>query len=161
MNLHLPLSLPASAMEVESGILGSGDACPASWGKQAEAAEPAWTEVRKGNNKRLRKNDNSSDRTARSLFPFSLQNEHGRKEAVEVLWNTAARMRYELSEVIAGVFKARFTGWEQKPIEKTANLIACMIAEYHLMCTQHECNLCRPLLPADLSNMMPPVKTQP
>ena len=107
---------------------GAGDGC--SWVEQAEAGtEEEWRD-------RPTKHCRSSPRRweAHSTYPFPLQDDEGRHEAIQQLYWHAGEHIPAHHDVAAHGMASHHPDLELDSVKSLNNQVLCMISEYHLTC---------------------------
>ena len=136
---------------METGGAGDGQ----SWAEQAEAsAEEEW---RRG---KPAKHCQSASRKweGRSTNPFLLQDNEGRHEAVQQLYQHASELTLACHDVAAQGMACHHPDMESGAAKSLNNQVLCMISEYHLMCLSQGTSCISPVLPEAAKDLLSPVE---
>ena len=133
---------------METGGAGDGQ----SWVEQAEAGtKEEWRRDRPA------KHCWSSPRRweAHSTNPFPLQDNEGRHEAVQQLYQHVGECALAHNDVAAQGMASHHPDLESGPAKSLNNLVLCMILEYHLTCLSQGPSYISPVLPEAAKNLLP------
>ena len=133
---------------METGGAGDGQ----SWVEQAEAGtEEEWRRDRPT------KHHRSLPRRweARSTYPFPLQDNEGRHEAIQQLYCHAGECTLAHHDVAAEGMASHHPDLELGSAKSLNNQVLCMIPEYHLMCLSRDPSYVSLVLPEAAKNLLP------
>ena len=136
---------------METGRVGDGQ----SWLEQAEAsAEEEWRRDRPA------KHHRSSSRKWEgwSTNPFLLQDNKGRHEVVEQLYQHAGECPPARHDVAAQGMACHHPDMELGVAKSLNNQVLCMISEYHLMCLSQGPSYVSPVLLEAAKNLLPSIE---
>ena len=132
---------------METGGAGDGQ----SWVEQAKAGtEEEWRD-------RPTKHCRSSPRRweARSTYPFPLQDNEGRHEAIQQLYRHAGECTPAHHDVAAQGMASHHPDLELGSVKSLNNQVLCMISEYHLTCLSRGPSYISLVLPEAAKNLLP------
>ena len=133
---------------METGGAGDGQ----SWVEQAEAhTEEEWRRNRPA------KHHQSSPRRweAHSTYPFPLQDDDGRHEAIQQLYWHAGECTPAHHDVATEGMASHHPDLESGAAKSLNNQVLCKISEYHLTCLRRGPSYISPVLPEAAKNLLP------
>ena len=136
---------------METGGAGDGQ----SWVEQAEAsADEEWRRDRPT------KHCWSTSRKweDRSTNPFLLQDNEGRHEVVQQLYQHAGELTPARHDVAAQGMACHYPDMEPGEAKSLNNQVLCMISEYHLTCLSRGSSCISPVLPEAAKDLLPPIE---
>ena len=136
---------------METGGVGDGW----SWAEQAEAsAKEEWRRDRPTKHRR----SSSRKWEGRSTNPFPLQDNKGRHEVVEQLYQHAGEYPLACHDVAAQGMACHHPDMESGMARSLNNQVLCMISEYHLTCLSQGPSYISPVLPEAAKDLLPPIE---
>ena len=136
---------------METGGVGDGW----SWVEQAEAStKEEWRRDRPAK----RRQSSSRKWEGQSTNPFLLQDNKGRHEAVEQLYQHAGECPPAHHDVAAQGMAHHHPDMESGAAKSLNNQVLCMILEYHLTCLSQGPSYVSPVLLEAAKNLLPPVE---
>ena len=136
---------------METGGAGDGR----SWAEQAEASnEEEWRRSRPA--KRCRSPSRKWE--GRSTNPFPLQDDEGRHEAVQQLYQHAGELTPAHDDVAAQGMACHHPDMEPCKAKSLNNQVLCMISEYHLTSLSQGSSCVSPVLPEAVKDLLSPVE---
>ena len=136
---------------METGGAGDGQ----SWVEQAQASSDE--EWRRG---RPTKHHQSASRKweGQSTNPFPLQDNEGRHEVVQQLYQHAGELTTARHDVAAQGMARHYPDMQSRKAKSLNNQVLCMILEYHLMSLSQGFSSISPVLPEAVKDLLSPVE---
>ena len=136
---------------METGGAGDGR----SWAEQAEASnEEEWRRGRPAKHRQSL----SRKQEGRSTNPFPLQDNEGRHEAVQQLYQHAGELTLACHDVAAQGMACHHPDMKPCKAKSLNNQVLCMISEYHLTSLSQGSSCVSPVLPEAVMDLLPPVE---